>query len=178
VNGKPAVVLSWQYTPETTFGYPLPAGYEFDVAKDGTRLALNPSNELSFLDTNGETGHEYEVTVFSGNYQSITDSVANGNSAVSAEETYPSTFHFLNSPAIAGLEDDLVLDCTKACRISLTFYDALGRKIGPAVSDNIFAPHHAVAFVPDDAGVRFFALREYLESGDKEMFGKLLVKQQ
>ncbi len=176
VNGKRALIVTWQYKPESTFGYPLPAGYQFDVAKDGTRLALQDSNELSFLDTNAQTGNEYEVTVLSGVYHSITDSIPVGDAGVAAAEIAPPSFHFLNSPAMVGSEDVLVLDCPEACKVSLLFFDAIGREIGPAVSDGYSSSHHEIAFLPANAGVRFFALREASASGTKEIYGKLIVE--
>lgn len=175
VNGKPGAVLTWQYTPETTFGYPLPAGYEFDVAKDGSRVSLQPGDILQFVDTNIQKGNEYEVTVVSGSYRSITDSIPNAKSAVAVQTPDISSIRFSNEPAIAGREDQLFLNCSEACRVSITFFDELGREVGPAMSDDLVSTHHAIAFTPEEPGVQFFVMKEISSTSSKEITGKISV---
>lgn len=175
VNGKHVSLVSWKYVPETTFGYSLPSGYKFTIVKDGVHLALVDSSELSVLDTNAKTGHEYEVTVRSGNYRSTTDSVANGNSGVLAKGIPPASIRFTNSPATAGSEDNLVADCPANCRVSVTFYDELGRQLTPALTDGALSSHHEISFAPCSAGVWFYELRETTAVGTMEAFGKLSV---
>ena len=175
VNGKPAAVLTWQYTPETTFGYPLPAGYEFDVAKDGSRVSLQPGDILQFVDTNIQKGNEYEVTVVSGRYRSITDSVANAKNAVALQVPNVSSIRFTNEPAVAGREDQLFLDCGEACRVSIAFYDALGRELSSAMSDGIVAAHHQLEFTPEEPGVQFFVIKEISATSSREITGKISV---
>ena len=175
VNGKPATVLTWQYTPETTFGYPLPAGYHFDVAKDGSTLALQGESMLSFIDTNAQQGHEYEVTVRSGSFHSTTDSVLNAKSGVANQILPNSSVRFTNEPAIAGREDNFIVDCGEACSVTLTFYDELGREIGTPTSDGIVAAHHELQFMLEAVGVRFFVLKESSFSGAMEIVGKISV---
>ncbi|HEX5315835.1 MAG TPA: sialidase family protein, partial [Candidatus Kapabacteria bacterium] len=175
VDGKPATVLTWQYTPETTFGYPLPKGYQFAVAKDGSQASLQPGELLQFVDTNIQNGNEYEVTVVSGSYRSITDSLENAKNAVAMQAPIVSSVRFLNEPAIAGREDQLLLDCGEACRVTLTFYDELGREVGRAVSDDAVSTHHEIGFSPTRPGAEFFVLKESSSSGTKEITGKLSI---
>ncbi len=178
VNGKSAVVLTWEYDSVTTFGYPLPNGYQFSVAKDDSLLSLQAGNLLGFTDTNAQQGHEYEVTVVSGSYKSITDSIVNAPSGVTAQTAVNSSVRFSNEPAIAGCEDDLNVDCSEACSISVTFYDELGRAIGPPNNDGMVSSHHELRFSPDHAGVRFFVLKEFYSTGATEIVGKLSVIEQ
>jgi hypothetical protein len=175
VNGKLVTILTWQYTPETTFGYPLPTGYQFKVAKDGSLIGSQNGNMLTFADTNGQTGREYEVTVQSGSLHSITDSVQSVKSGVAEQVLQNSSIRFANEPAIAGREDNIIIDCGEACSATLTFYDELGREVGAAMSDGIVSAHHELQFMPEAVGVKFFVLKESSSTGSTEMVGKISV---
>ncbi len=175
MNGKKASLLSWDYTPETTFGYPLAGGYQFDIAKDGATLGITGGDSLFFVDTNAEAGKEYEVAVLSGRYRSITDSIPNGNSSV-ASAIGPVSFYFGTSPAEVGHEDVLSIQCPAACKVTLMFFDELGRPLGPALTDESFSAQHTISFIPENAGVRFFVIHEMAAGASREIFGKILVQ--
>ncbi len=175
VNGKIATVLTWKYSPETTFGYPLPSGYQFDVAKDGSQLALQNGDTLSFLDTNAVQSQDYEVTVQSGSLHSITDSVQNVKSGVSEQTPQYSSIRFVNEPASVGRKDALFIDCGEACSVALTFYDELGRIIGSPIGDGSISSGHELHFTPSLAGVEFFKVKETSSSGVVQVVGKLSI---
>ena len=175
INGRHISFVSWQYVPQTTFGYPLGGGYQFAIAKDGIVLVTRDSSKLSFLDTNAQTGNEYEITVLSGKYRSVTDSVANGSSDVSQGVIPAVSIRFANSPARSGVKDDLIMDCPADCRVSLLFYDELGRERIPAMTDRALSTHHEISFFPDNPGVWFYELKISARTGSRELFGKLSV---
>ncbi len=175
VNGKHSAVIAWQYVPETTFGYPLPVGYGFSVARNGTELLLLNPDSLHFVDTNAEQGSEYEVTVLTGAYRSRADSVLYGESGVIISNAGRSSVRFTQEPAIAGREDKLIVDCGESCSVSLTFYDELGREIGTAISDADISTHHELPFTQRVASVKFFVLKESNSFGTIQSFGKISV---
>ncbi len=175
VNGKSETILNWQYIPETTFGYPLPSGYQFLIRRGGQQLALQGSDSLSFVDSSVQHGAEYEVSVVSVKYQSIVDSVLDAKSGVAILAEKNSSIEFSTEPAIAGREDAMFVTCSEACTVTLTFYDELGREVGAAISDGIVSAHHELQFMPEAVGVKFFVLKESSSSGATEIVGKISV---
>ena len=174
-DGKTGTVLTWEYTPETTFGYSLPVGYEFSVGKDNSPIAMVPGNQLTYLDTTIE-GHTYSVTVISGNYRSVADTVQIGNAGVSQNAIANGlTVRFANQPAFASRENEAHIQSDRTGHVTLTFYDELGRTIGQPLTDGVLSNEHELRFTPGEQGVRFFTLKEYSSDGEREIAGKIAV---
>src|ERR1039457_3816754 len=115
-------------------------------------LALQGASQWSVIDINGQQGHESEVTVQSGSFHSITDSILNAKSGVANQSQQNSSIRFTNEPAIAGREDNIIIDCGEACSITLAFYDELGREVGTPMSDGVISSHHELQFMQERPG--------------------------
>ena len=176
VNGKAAEVLTWQYTPETTFGYPLASSYEFVVGRDTNVLGSLSSDRLSYIDTNSARGNLYKVTVVSGNYQSITVTIPSGKADVRERQLITDmSWKLLQQPATAGNPDVLLLQSQREGTVALTFYDELGRAIDEPLWDRNISTAHELHFSLSHPGVTFFVIREYAPAGVRELTGKIAV---
>jgi len=176
IGGKQETLLTWEYKSETTFGYPLPAGYQFDLTNDGTHIHMLPSGNTSYLDTNAAASNEYGVTVLSGKYRSTTDSVRSGTSFVilRADKSSPA-IRLSKSPAIAGRQEILSFQSTRQGTVVLSLYNELGQMMGAPMDDRGTGFAHEFRFTPVTPGVRFYLLQETTESGASEMAGKFVV---
>ncbi|HEY3875053.1 MAG TPA: hypothetical protein VGM92_06225, partial [Candidatus Kapabacteria bacterium] len=175
VNGKVAVLVSWKYSDETTFGFPLPFGFSFQMQKHDTSISTEAGNVLHYLDTLPLSKSEYTVIVHSGRFQSIPDSVSHSPNLRVAEEAENSSIRLSENPAMVGKDERLTVDCNSDCSATLTFYDALGREIAPEVRDPEIASHHEFHFTLPDAGVRFYRLEEVFDSEVRVITGKIIV---
>ncbi len=173
INGKPSFVLSWNYDPATTFGYPLSSDYQFLVTKDTSTVALLSGSTLHIVDTN-ISAHEYHVTVLAGRYRSITDSIGVKNS-VSPYENGGITISIGASPARVGHAETLTVRTKEDSRVAVTFYDELGRALLTNITDGVTGNEHTICATPNVAGTWFYLVREYAGPVIKEVTGKLTV---
>jgi hypothetical protein len=178
IEGKSVILLTWQYTPETTFGYPL-SSYQFEIVKDNLPDTLLDGTTLSFLDTNVQQGHHYAVRVTSGGYRSAPDTIVTSKATVREDISSSGlAIHFANEPGIAGQENVARIQSDRATRIELTFYDELGRATGSALTDDQISTQHEINFTPSSDGVKFYILRAFYSNGIRAISGRIVALEQ
>ncbi|MDP4200409.1 MAG: sialidase family protein [Bacteroidota bacterium] len=176
VNGKKAVVIAWDYTPETTFGYPLSEGYTFLTWKDAGKLDTLSSSTLQFVDTSSTLGY-YKVSVLASGLESIRDSGSNLPRSVSGDLNV-SGVHvlLLRQPAVVGNPDAIRIESDVPSSLSLTFYDELGRTVCEPESDGAISTKHTITFTPQQSGVMFYVIRGVTATGVWQRTGRLLAE--
>ncbi len=176
VNDKKATVISWDYTPETTFGYPLLNGYIFLTRKNSGKLDSINSSTMQFVDTSAGLGY-YKVSVLANGLESVRDSVSNlPRSVQGGGSTSGVRVAILRQPATVGLPDAITIECERPCSVTLLFYDELGRAIGEPIEDAFLSNKHVLPFTPVSTGVSFYVLRVATSDGVWQKTGRLLAK--
>jgi hypothetical protein len=174
IEGKPAILLTWHYTPETTFGYPL-SGYQFEIVIDNLPDTLLEGTTLSLLDTNVQQGHQYSFRVTSGGYRSAPDTIVTSKAGVREDISSSGlSIRFAKEPGIAGQENVARIESDRATRIELTFYDELGRVTGNTLTDNQISTQHEINFT-QTSGVKFYILRAFYSNGVCAISGKIVA---
>lgn len=175
LNGKIGTAVSWEYKPETTFGYPLPQPYFFVVSHGGYADTLS-SSTLVASDTSFDSTRTYIVFVLAGKYRSIPDSISRRTQGVASHfEDGSVAISLSRQPAIAGRTESITVASDEACALEISFYDELGRDLGMSVQDPSLRTEHAIHFTPETSGVSYYLIRGITDRGVWQRTGRFLT---
>ncbi len=168
VGGRPGTVLTWTDPVRTVFGYPIAGPVLYTVYVDSTELTVLGAS--GFVDTSSSEGHIYRV--YDGSWDSVRGSKAGVELAARSETV---SVRWASEPAVLDREDRLTVESEEPGRVSVVFYDALGRALGPPMSDDMVSSHHELVFTPTRTGAQFFVLQETTSRGVRAITGKVTV---